>query len=120
MKKSNNQIKQITHYPELQNASKILHLKKSLTLFDLKKAYRKMAFKYHPDICKNNRKSWCKKKFIEINKAKKLLEDFLTGNYKPVSNEYSEKIMEEKMSIYRDYIDHVKRFYDEWFGGLNF
>jgi curved DNA-binding protein len=52
---------------------KVLDLKKSATADEIKKSYRKLARKYHPDISPNNKEH--EKKFKEINEANEVLSD---------------------------------------------
>jgi len=49
-----------------------LEVSESATAAEIKKAYRKLARKYHPDICK---KPDCEEKFKEINAAYEVLSD---------------------------------------------
>jgi len=51
---------------------KILGINENATEQEIKKAYRKLARKYHPDICK---KPECEEKFKEINMAYEVLKD---------------------------------------------
>src|ERR1035437_6452724 len=52
---------------------KILELNKNASDSDIKKAFRKLARKYHPDL--NPKDASAKKKFQEINEANEVLGD---------------------------------------------
>lgn len=52
---------------------KILNLNKSATEADIKKAYRKLARKYHPDVNPDDKEA--ERKFKEVNEANEVLSD---------------------------------------------
>jgi len=54
----------------MKNLYEILGVAKNATQDEIKKAYRKLAKKYHPDKCKT---SDCEEKFKEINRANEIL-----------------------------------------------
>ena len=58
---------------EYKDYYSILGVDKSATQNDIKKAYRKLAKKYHPDVNKDNKEA--EKKFKEINEAYEVLGD---------------------------------------------
>lgn len=58
----------------------VLGLSKQSTKDEIKKTYRKLAMKYHPDVNKNNKEA--EKMFMEINEAYEVLSDpQKRGNY---------------------------------------
>lgn len=52
---------------------KVLEIEKSASIDDIKKAYRKLARKYHPDLNPNDESA--KRKFQQINEANEVLSD---------------------------------------------
>jgi len=54
---------------------KILDISRNATIDDIKKAYKKLALKYHPDRNSDSDKETAKAKFVEINEAYEILSD---------------------------------------------
>ncbi|KAH7299706.1 hypothetical protein KP509_24G025400 [Ceratopteris richardii] len=53
----------------------ILEVSPDVELADLKKAYRQMARRYHPDVCPSVRAEECTRRFIDIQEAYETLSD---------------------------------------------
>ena len=63
-------------YKQIDKVRKILRLGESATIPEIKKAFRKLSLKYHPDKCKEKDKAKCEKKFKEINNANEFLIEY--------------------------------------------
>ena len=99
---------------KINKARKTLELSEAATILEIKEAYRKLSLKYHPDKCEEESKKKCEEKFKEINNANEALIDFCL-NY-----EFNfEEVKEMKLKKDKEMRDHMKRFYDGWWGNLN-
>src|SRR5215212_8731271 len=68
---------------------KVLGLDKNASTEDIKKAYRKLARKYHPDLNPNNEEA--KRTFQQINEANEVLSDpGMRRKYDQYSAQYGE------------------------------
>lgn len=95
-------------------ARKALGLDDNATLEEIKGAYKKLALKYHPDRCPDEKKQECQEKFKEITHANDILMAYCAG-YR-----YSFKEKEVKRNSMDKYsYEHLKRFYDGWWGKLD-
>ncbi|MGM0442224.1 MAG: DnaJ domain-containing protein [Elusimicrobiota bacterium] len=97
-------------YKQLDNARKKLGLSKRASLEEIKKKFKKLSLKYHPDRCEEERKEECKEKFQEINEAYKILRDY--GFSYKIS--FKEKDFKEN-SPDGAYKRHFDRFYKDLF-----
>ena len=99
---------------EIDDARKTLELGESATIPEIKKAYRRLSLKYHPDKCKNKNKTKCEEKFKQINGANEVLMEYCL-NYK-----FSLKEAENMQSKEEEHMkEHMKRFYEGWWWDLN-
>lgn len=99
---------------EIDAARKILGLPEKATIPEIKKAYQKMALKYHPDKCGDKDRLKCTEKIKEINNANQALIEYCLNYKLPLTGEADNNSLEEKVVR-----DHMKRFYDGWWGDLN-
>ena len=94
---------------EIQDAKKLFDLKDNITLDRIKKKYRQLAKKYHPD---SGRKSDAQ--FKKINQAYRLLMGYC------LKHGCEFKISEiKKNSLGKEYYEHLFRFYDDWWDKLD-
>ncbi len=101
-------------FKQIDEARQLLGLEEDATLEEIKKAYRALAHKYHPDKCKDEKKKNCEEMFKRINYANEILMAYCEG-YK-----YSFKEKDVKRNTMdREFYKHLKRFYDGWLGDLD-
>ncbi|MBU0683614.1 MAG: DnaJ domain-containing protein [Candidatus Omnitrophota bacterium] len=101
----------MAEYRQIDKARKILRLGASATIPEIKKAFRKLSLKYHPDKCKDKDKTRCEKKFKQINSANEVLIRYCL-NYKFLFTE-EEDLQHREEEQTREY---MKRFYAGWWG----
>ncbi|XP_061900777.1 dnaJ homolog subfamily C member 5-like isoform X1 [Entelurus aequoreus] len=85
-----------------ESVYKVLGLEKGASAEDIKKAYRKLALKYHPDKCPDNPEA--AEKFKEINNANSILNDEtkrkIYDEYGSMGLYVSEQFGEESVKYY--------------------
>ena len=101
-------------FPQIDEARRLLGLNEEATLEQIKEAYRKLALKYHPDRCKDEKRERCEEEFKKINHAKDILLAYCAG-YRYSFRERDVK----RNTMDRETYEHLKRFYDGWWGDLD-
>jgi len=100
-------------FKRIDKARRLLGLGEEVTLEQVKEAYRKLAFKYHPDKCEGEKKK-CEEMFKEINNANEILMAYCAG-YRYSFKEEDVK----KNTMDKEFYEYLKRFYDGWWGKLD-
>jgi len=101
-------------FKEIDWARKILELPEEATYYEIKKAYRELVKKYHPDKCSKRKKKKREEKIKEINKAYELIAQYCS-NYKfSFRKKEADEFDREKV-----YKEHMDRFYDNWWGDID-
>jgi len=109
----------------------ILGVKESASLDDIKKAYRELALRYHPDRVPHEQKKEAEEKFKEISEAYAVLSD---SQKRALYDQYGHAGIDQRYayedifkgadfsSIFRDFGDFGfgSDFFDEIFGDLGF
>ncbi len=97
-----------------QDYYKVLGIERSATLADVKKSYRKLALKYHPDKNQTNPKA--QEEFIKIQEAYEVLKD--TVKRKKYDELYDLKKSEPKTKQSYSY-DNLYDSYSDYYGFTN-
>ena len=101
-------------FRQIGEAKNLLGLEESATLQEIKKAYRELSLKYHPDKCAGKDKKKCEEMFKKINRANEILMTYC-ANYRFSFKEEEVK----KTTMDKAMYEHMKRFYDGWWGNLD-
>ena len=93
------------------NYYKILELDEGATIIEIKKAYKKLAMKYHPD--KNGQEN-ANEKFNEINEAYNTLKDEKHHSYKTIFNKlYKNDIFKKSINLFFNNFIYNYKYYND-------
>jgi len=96
-------------FKEIDEARRLLRLRERATLKEIKQAYGKMAFQYHPDK-KGQVRDEENDMMKQINRAYKLLLDYVAN--------YSYSFTDEDVAKSSPHEEYLRRFRDGWFDGI--
>ncbi|RKY39492.1 MAG: J domain-containing protein [Candidatus Omnitrophota bacterium] len=100
-------------FKQIDEARKLLGLDEEASLEEIKKAYRDLSFKYHPDRCKEIDKKHCEEMMRRINEAKNIIMTYCAG----YRFSFREKDVRKNL-LNKELYQHLKRFYEGWWGNL--
>ena len=104
----------MAQFKQIEEARKILGLEGTATLKEIKNNYKKLALKYHPDRCKEDKKKECEEMFKKIAHANDLLTAYCAG----YRYSFKEKDV-KKNTMGKEFYQHLKKFYDGWWADLD-
>ena len=101
-------------FRQIDEARKLLGLDERATLEEIRKIYKKLALRYHPDKCKDQEKRECEEMFKKIAHANDILMAYCAGyRYSFKEKDVKRNTMDE------EFYEHLRRFYDGWWDDLN-
>ncbi len=95
------------NFEQIDKARKTLNLGETATLREIKKAYRELVKKYHPDKYEDKKKKKCEERMKEINKAYKLIMEYCES----YRYSFTKKEIEDL------YTKYMKGFHEDWMWG---
>ena len=98
----------MANFEEIVKARNLLGLGEYATLKQVKKAYRKKAFQYHPD--REGKGVQGEEMMKELNWAYKLLMDYCTN--------YNYSFKEQDVARVYPFDEYLRKFYHGWFDGI--
>jgi len=104
----------MANFKQIDEARKLLDLGEETTLEEVRKNYRRLSLKYHPDRCKGAQKKQCEEMFKKINHANRVIVAYCAG----YTVSFKEKNV-KRNAIDEETYEHLKRFYDGWWSELN-
>ena len=100
----------MANFNEIEEARKLLGLGEAATLKEIKRAYRTLAHRHHPDKHSDTPDEQTEETMKRLNWAYKLLMDYCT-NYK-----YSFREEDITKTYPRD--EYLRKYYYGWFDGI--
>ena len=100
----------MANFDEIDEARRILGLGEAATLKEIKTAYRRMAFRHHPDMHNNDDFPRDEEFMKRLNWAYKLLMEYCRY--------YKYTFREEDVARTYTHDEYLRRYYHGWFDGI--
>ena len=100
----------MTNFTEVDEARRLLGLGEAATLKEIKSAYRRMAFRHHPDKHTGNAGAENEEIMKRLNWAYKLLMEYC--------NNYKYTFSEEDVARTYPYDEYLRKYHRGWFDGI--
>jgi hypothetical protein len=100
----------MANFTEIDEARKLLGLSEAATLKEVKKAYRTLAHRHHPDKHSEAASGEIGETMKKLNRAYKLLMDYC--------NNYKYSFREEDVARTYPYDEYLRTFKDKWFDSI--
>jgi DnaJ-class molecular chaperone len=100
----------MANFTEIDEARKVLGLSEAATLREIKRAYRTLAHRYHPDKHSSAASEETKETMKRLNWAYKLLMDYC--------NNYKYSFREEDVARTYPHDEYLRTFKGKWFDSI--
>jgi hypothetical protein len=102
--------KVMANFTEIDEARKVLGLSEAVTLKEIKRVYRTLAHRLHPDKQSGDTGEQTEEAMKRLNWAYKLLMDYCS--------DYKYSFREEDVARTYPHDEYLRRYYDRWFEGI--
>lgn len=99
----------MTRFEDIDEARKTLALGETATFAEIKKAYRRLSLKYHPDKCADGDRQKCEEMFKRVNRANRILMSYCASYRYSFAEEDVKRVTGEAFEE-----DHIRRFYEDF------
>jgi DnaJ-class molecular chaperone len=96
-------------FEDINEARKTLGLGETATFGEIKKAYRSLSLRYHPDKCVHEDRRKCEAMFKKINKANRVLMSYCASYRYSFAEEDVKEVTGEAFAE-----EHKRRFYEDF------
>ena len=100
----------MANFEEISEARKVLRLGEAATLEEIKQAYRRMAFRHHPDTSSNGSKTQNEEVMKKLNWAYRLLVEYCAR--------YKYSFAEGDVARTYPHDEYLRKYYHGWFDGI--